>query len=77
VPRPRSCSSRSGAIAPRLWAPQPPGRRRAVVAILAADHVIKDEKKFVELCGQAAIAAAAGEIVTFGVTPDYPAPGYG
>jgi mannose-1-phosphate guanylyltransferase / mannose-6-phosphate isomerase len=50
---------------------------KAIVAVLAADHVIKDGKKFAELCAQAGRAAAAGEIVTFGVTPDHPATGYG
>lgn len=49
----------------------------AIVAILAADHVFKDEKKFAELCAEAAVAAEAGEIVTFGVKPDHPATGYG
>ncbi len=49
----------------------------AIVAILAADHVFKDEKGFARLCAQAATAAGAGEIVTFGVTPDHPATGYG
>jgi mannose-1-phosphate guanylyltransferase / mannose-6-phosphate isomerase len=48
-----------------------------VVALLAADHVFKDAKKFAELCAQAGVAADAGEIVTFGVTPDRPATGYG
>ena len=48
-----------------------------VVAVLAADHVFKDGKKFAELCAHAKIAADAGEIVTFGVTPDHPATGYG
>ena len=50
---------------------------KTIVAVLAADHVIKDGKRFAELCAQAAVAAAAGEIVTFGVTPDHPATGYG
>jgi mannose-1-phosphate guanylyltransferase/mannose-6-phosphate isomerase len=50
---------------------------KTVVAVLAADHVFKDGKTFTALCAQAAIAAAAGEIVTFGVTPDHPATGYG
>ena len=50
---------------------------KAVVAILAADHVFKDEKGFARLCAQAGRAAEAGEIVTFGVTPDHPATGYG
>jgi mannose-1-phosphate guanylyltransferase/mannose-6-phosphate isomerase len=50
---------------------------RAVVAALAADHVFKEGPKFASLCAQAGLAAAAGEIVTFGVTPDHPAAMYG
>src|SRR6202453_35780 len=50
---------------------------KAVVAVLAADHVFEDGKQFVALCAKAYAAAAAGEIVTFGVTPDHPATGYG
>ena len=49
----------------------------AIVAVLAADHVFKDEKGFARLCAQAGKAAEAGEIVTFGVKPDHPATGYG
>ena len=48
-----------------------------VVAVLAADHVFKDGKKVASLCAQAGVAAAAGEIVTFGITPDNPATAYG
>jgi mannose-1-phosphate guanylyltransferase/mannose-6-phosphate isomerase len=48
-----------------------------VVAVLAADHVFKDGTKFATLCAQAGAATAAGEIVTFGVTPDHPATAYG
>jgi mannose-1-phosphate guanylyltransferase / mannose-6-phosphate isomerase len=50
---------------------------KTIVAVLAADHVFKDGKAFAVLCAQAGVAAAAGEIVTFGVTPDHPATGYG
>jgi mannose-1-phosphate guanylyltransferase / mannose-6-phosphate isomerase len=49
----------------------------AVVAVLAADHVFSDAKRFAELCRQAGEAAAQGSIVTFGVPPDHPATGYG
>ena len=49
----------------------------AIVAMLASDHVFRDEKKFVDLCVEAAKAADAGAIVTFGVKPDYAATGYG
>jgi mannose-1-phosphate guanylyltransferase/mannose-6-phosphate isomerase len=50
---------------------------KTVVAVLAADHAFEDGKQFAKLCAQAYAAAAAGEIVTFGVTPDHPATGYG
>ena len=50
---------------------------KTVVAVLAADHVFENGKQFAKLCAQAYAAAAAGEIVTFGVTPDHPATGYG
>src|SRR6478672_4615497 len=50
---------------------------KTVVAVLAADHVFEDGKQFAALCAQAYAAADAGEIVTFGVTPDHPATGYG
>ena len=48
-----------------------------MIAVLAADHIVKDGDKFAKLCAQAGVAAEAGEIVTFGVTPDHPATGYG
>jgi mannose-1-phosphate guanylyltransferase/mannose-6-phosphate isomerase len=49
----------------------------AVVAVLAADHVFNDGKRFVQLCKEAGEAAARGAIVTFGVKPDHPATGFG
>jgi mannose-1-phosphate guanylyltransferase/mannose-6-phosphate isomerase len=50
---------------------------KTVVAVVAADHVFADSREFARLCARASDAAAAGEIVTFGVTPDHPATGYG
>jgi mannose-1-phosphate guanylyltransferase/mannose-6-phosphate isomerase len=50
---------------------------KTVVAVLAADHVFEDGKQFAKLCAQAHAVANTGEIVTFGVTPDHPATGYG
>ena len=49
----------------------------SVVAIFAADHVIENRGAFVALCRAAAEAAAAGSIVTFGITPTRPATGFG
>jgi mannose-1-phosphate guanylyltransferase/mannose-6-phosphate isomerase len=48
-----------------------------VVAVLAADHVVRDKAGFVALCKQAAEAAAQGFIVTLGIKPTEPATGYG
>ena len=48
-----------------------------VVAVFAADHVFEDSQQFARLCARACDAAAAGEIVTFGIMPDHPATGYG
>ncbi|WP_036258457.1 mannose-1-phosphate guanylyltransferase/mannose-6-phosphate isomerase [Methylocapsa aurea] len=48
-----------------------------IVAVLAADHVVRDKQGFVALCKQAAEAAALGYIVTLGVKPTEPATGYG
>ena len=50
---------------------------KTIVAVFAADHVFADSRQFAKLCARASDAAAAGEIVTFGVTPDHPATGYG
>ena len=50
---------------------------KAIVAVFAADHVFADSGQFAGLCARASDAAAGGEIVTFGVTPDHPATGYG
>ena len=48
-----------------------------VVAVFAADHVVRDPAGLVALCEKAGAAAAQGHIVTLGVTPTEPATGYG
>jgi mannose-1-phosphate guanylyltransferase/mannose-6-phosphate isomerase len=48
-----------------------------VIVALAADHVVTDPAAFAKICGLAADAAAAGQIVTFGVRPTRPATEYG
>lgn len=55
-------------------------RRRdpeAVMAVLTADHFIADEAGFRRVLATAAKVAGRGHLVTLGVTPDYPATGYG
>ena len=62
------------AIAAELAARMAPD---TVVAVLAADHVVRDRAGFVALCRQAAAAALEGHIVTLGIKPNHPAIGYG
>lgn len=48
-----------------------------IVAVLAADHIVRDKVGFVALCVQAAKAALEGHIVTLGIKPNHAAVGYG
>jgi mannose-1-phosphate guanylyltransferase len=49
----------------------------AVMLILAADHLIRDEGAFAHAVARAAELASAGKLVTFGITPTLPETGYG
>lgn len=49
----------------------------AILLVLPSDHVIKNHQALLDAVLSASIAATAGYIVTFGVTPDVPATGYG
>jgi mannose-1-phosphate guanylyltransferase len=48
-----------------------------VMLVLAADHLITDQAAFAGVVGKAVTLAAAGKVVTFGITPDSPETGYG
>jgi mannose-1-phosphate guanylyltransferase/mannose-6-phosphate isomerase len=45
--------------------------------LVPSDHAIKDQKKFLKAVNIAKIAADAGNLVTFGITPNAPETGYG
>jgi len=62
------------AVAAALAAERDP---RTVVVVLASDHFIQNPQGFHDACQHAAIAAADGRIVTFGVPPTHPATNYG
>jgi len=49
----------------------------AVLAVMPSDHVVKDEKGFVESLRRAASVAATGKLVLFGIVPSGPHTGYG
>jgi mannose-1-phosphate guanylyltransferase len=49
----------------------------ALMLVLAADHLITDQRAFAEVVAKATTLAQAGKIVTFGITPSAPETGYG
>lgn len=49
----------------------------AVIAVLTADHYIADTETFRRALRVAGEVASEGHIVTLGITPDYPATGFG
>ncbi len=49
----------------------------ALMLVLPADHLIRDQAGFLAVVDQAAVAAAAGRLVTFGIKPTAPETGYG
>jgi len=51
--------------------------KSAVMLVLAADHLIADQKAFQQAVLQAAEMAVKGKLVTFGIQPDGPETGYG
>jgi mannose-1-phosphate guanylyltransferase len=58
----------------RIWLENP----RAVIAVLPADHLIRQRERFLgKLRAAVALADADPLLVTFGIRPTYPATGYG
>ena len=49
----------------------------AIMAVLTADHIIKNESKFHQLLQAARDTAREGYLVTLGIKPTFPATGYG
>ena len=72
-PMPRGTASVVGLAAAVLKNQDP----EAVMAVLTADHVIANDGKFLQLLGSAHAVAQDGYLVTLGISPTYPATGYG
>jgi mannose-1-phosphate guanylyltransferase/mannose-6-phosphate isomerase len=49
----------------------------SILLVLPSDHLVGNEEGFIQAVGIAATGAAAGGLVTFGVTPDRAETGYG
>ena len=50
---------------------------QSVMAVLTADHIIGNLKLFKQILNAAYLVAGRGYLVTLGITPTYPATGYG
>jgi mannose-1-phosphate guanylyltransferase len=72
-PMPRGTASVVGLAAVALQKRDP----QAVMAVLTADHFIKNEDRFKDLLGAAYQVAEKDYLVTLGIHPTYPATGYG
>src|SRR5215208_1771652 len=72
-PFPRGTASVVGLAAAVLKKRDP----EAMMAILTADHFIKDKKLFRYLISTAFDVASEGYLVTLGITPTFPSTGYG
>ncbi len=51
--------------------------RDEIVLVTPSDHLIKDEKAYLEVLKSAKEQAALDNLVTFGITPSYPETGFG
>lgn len=51
--------------------------RDAIMLVLAADHLIQDQEKFIQAVSEAQGLAEEGRLVTFGIVPTAPETGFG
>ncbi|MCH7587282.1 MAG: mannose-1-phosphate guanylyltransferase [Chloroflexi bacterium] len=72
-PQPRGTASVVGLAAIHLEMQD----EESVMAVLTADHIIRNEEAFRELLRTAFEIASSGELVTLGISPNYPTSGYG
>ncbi len=72
-PSPRDSMAAIGLAAALLVRRDP----EAVIGSFAADHVIGDQAVFAAAVGEAVAVARTGRLVTLGITPTYPAAGFG
>ena len=53
------------------------GAEDVILLVLPADHLVRNQERFLEVVREAAGLAGRGSIVTFGIMPQYPETGYG
>lgn len=59
-----------------LWA-EATGANEAVLLVLPADHLVRDQRAFAAAVARGARLARAGKLVTFGIRPAHPETGFG
>jgi len=69
----RNTAAAIGLAAMEFYAKDP----EAIMAVLPADHIIRDGRPFRDALKAAAEAASLGHLVTFGIIPSHPETGYG
>ena len=52
-------------------------KEESILIVLSSDHLIRENKKFLEAIKQSINIASEGNLVTFGVVPTSPETGYG
>jgi mannose-1-phosphate guanylyltransferase len=72
-PSPRESAAAIGLATAVLLARDP----ECVVGSFAADHVVQDTAAFAQVVDEAVATARQGHLVTVGITPTYPATGFG
>ena len=72
-PEPRGTASAIGLTAAVLQKRNP----NATMAVLTADHFMKDNQLFQQILTAAYQVAQQGSLVTLGISPEFPATGYG
>jgi len=72
-PQGRNTAAAAGVAALMLVAKDP----QALMLLMPADHIIRNQTAFLDAVGRAAAAANQDYLVTFGITPDAPETGYG
>lgn len=73
---PQGRNTAPAVAAAALWVRAVHGKD-AVMLVMAADHLVRDEPAFADAARLAADAARQGDLVTFGIVPDRPETGFG
>lgn len=72
-----SSRNTAAALALLCWKLKIEGQEDEIVGVFPADHIITEEQKFISAVQYAIECAQKGAVITMGITPNYPATGFG